>query len=107
MRLERNGRGLVCTLKLFHPLPEKESEPMRISLIVGMIKDTHDELLEVLGAWDEYCIDSNPEGFDEAVDEIRRRNTHEIRIVDVEVSEKSLRELFKTPKLEAKLVNES
>jgi hypothetical protein len=40
---------------------------MRIYTVWGVRKGAADEP-ELMVAWDEYCVDSNPEGFDEEVE---------------------------------------
>lgn len=43
---------------------------VNLSLIVKWNK--WDNISEVVDAWDEYCVNSNPDGFAERVDELRK-----------------------------------
>lgn len=52
---------------------------------------------EVLLAWDEFSVDENPDGFDEAVRETAKKNAGEmsaIRLVALEVDQHAIRELL-------------
>lgn len=44
---------------------------MQVHMICGKRVGAYEGISEVLGAWDEYCVEENPDGFQYAVDQAR------------------------------------
>lgn len=66
---------------------------MKIYLIVAKIMNV--ETPWILGAWDEWTIDENPNGFQEAINEAREKNrTAEVRVGCVEVPDDFMEQIF-------------
>ena len=82
---------------------------MKIVAIFAQERDYPDEGIELLTAWDEYCIDGNPEGFEEDVRKnIEARGGHDdldVRQVVIEIDERTLESAFKHPLITGKLVS--
>lgn len=72
----------------------------------GSRKSSHsldEPIIELMVAWDEYCLAENPEGFDEDVEKAKEswgNDLHEWRVLDIEIDEKDLRKRFGTSKLQ-------
>jgi hypothetical protein len=59
--------------------------------------------IELMVAWDEYCVDENREGFEEECEKAKKSwgsDLHQWREIDIEVDEKELRAKFRTGTLE-------
>jgi len=62
--------------------------------------------IELMVAWDEYCIDENSEGFEEDCKKAKASwgsDLETTRLVDIEVDEDDLRSLFFPNKMSGKL----
>lgn len=85
---------------------------MILSCLFGLRKEQYEgqNAPELLLAWDEYCIEENPEGWETEVQSLIEHLGKEMtamRIVDIEVDSKRLRDaLVKTPELRAQIVGE-
>ena len=67
---------------------------MKIYLIVVQAP-TRGDSPWVWGAWDEWTIDENPDGYQEAINEARARNpSEEVRTACVEVPDGFLQQVF-------------
>ena len=78
---------------------------MRITCLFGQRK-SQPESVELMVAWDEYCIDSYPEGFEEACETAKKSWGDDLlqwRILDLKTSEASITKLFDAPTLPAKV----
>lgn len=78
---------------------------MRITCLFGQRK-SQPEAIELMTAWDEYCIDNNPEGFEEDCERAKKSWGDELlqwRLVDLATSSTDLEKLFTTPTLEGKI----
>jgi hypothetical protein len=82
---------------------------MRIVCMFGARKssvDDNEPIIELMVAWDEYCIDENPEGFEEDCEKAKKSWGNDLaayRMVDININEKELRERFKNGQLEGEL----
>jgi uncharacterized protein YciU (UPF0263 family) len=66
---------------------------MKIFLIVARALNVQEPW--ILGAWDEWTIDENPTGFQEAVEEaIEKNKTAEVRVGCVEVPDEFMERIF-------------
>lgn len=76
---------------------------MKITIIVGKVDG--EEMPWILGAWDEYTVDGNYQGFCDAVERFRRSlgNT-EIRTAEIEVPEGFLESIYRPIKVQGKVV---
>lgn len=73
---------------------------MQITLIVGRIADSYSApVLTVAGAWDDYCLDGNREGYnadlDQAVADYGYRNVREVTFT---ISDETARASFDAPR---------
>lgn len=76
---------------------------MKITVIVAKIDDS--EMPWVLGAWDEYLMDANYQGYCEALEEHRKKNAGaEIRTAVIEVPEGFLENIYRPIKVQGKVV---
>lgn len=78
---------------------------MRITCLFGQRK-SQPESIELMVAWDEYCIDNYPEGFEEECEKAKKSWGDDLlqwRLVDLKTSSTDLVELFTTPTLEGKV----
>ena len=79
---------------------------MKIRCLFGSRQHSHslDQLsIELMVAWDEYCVDENSEGFEEDCKKAKASwgsDLHQWREIDIEVDEKALHEMFRTGTLE-------
>ncbi len=81
---------------------------MRITCLFGQRK-SQPEAIELMVAWDEYCIDSNPEGFEEDCEKAKKSWGDELlqwRLLDLSTNEENIKKLFDSPTLPAKVVAE-
>lgn len=79
---------------------------MRITVLLGLRRSEPSAAPEVMAAWDEYCIDSNPEGFEEECENAKKLWGDDLldhRLVDIKVSERELRALFETPEIKGEV----
>jgi len=82
---------------------------MKIHVLFGVRKEAYEGQYgtEVRLAWDEYCIEENPEGWDEAVEKERQAigdDMQAMRVVVLDVNENEIRKLIiGTPVVEAKI----
>lgn len=75
---------------------------MKITVIVAKIDDTG--LPWVLGAWDEYMIDADYQGYCDAVAQYRRSLAgSEIRTAEIEVPEGFLENIYRPIKVQGKV----
>jgi hypothetical protein len=76
---------------------------MKITIIVGKVNG--EDIPWILGAWDEYTIDGNEQGFSDAVEQFRRSlgNT-EIRTAQIEVPEGFLQSIYRPIKVQGRSV---
>lgn len=75
---------------------------MRITCLLGIRKSHPDGVPEVMVAWDEYCIDSYPEGFEEECEKAKKSWGTDLlahRLVNIKVSESDLCAAFETPEI--------
>lgn len=78
---------------------------MKITLIVAKPEGGGDEMPWVVGAWDEYTMDANYQGFCDALEEHRRKNAgSEVRTAEIEIPEGTLENIFRPIKIQGKLV---
>lgn len=78
---------------------------MTISILFGQ-RRSQPEAIEVMVSWDEYCIDSNPGGFEEACEEAKKSWGDELlqwRVIDIEVAEDEVQDRFTNPTLKGTL----
>lgn len=76
---------------------------MKITVIVGKVKG--EETPWILGAWDEYTVDGNYQGFCDAVAQYRRSMAGaEIRTAQIEVPEGFLESIYRPIKVQGKIV---
>ena len=77
---------------------------MKIKCLFGMRSNGYG--IELMVAWDEYCIDENSEGFEEDCKKAKASwgsDLETTRLVDIEVDEDDLRSLFFPNKMSGKL----
>lgn len=76
---------------------------MKITVIVAK---THDgEMPWVVGAWDEYCMDANYQGYLDALEEHIKKNAgSELRTAEIEVPEGFLESIYRPIKVKARIV---
>lgn len=63
---------------------------------------------ELMEAWDELCVEENPEGFTEACEKRRQEwgsDVKNVRFIDLEVSTRTVHETFATKTIMAKAVD--
>lgn len=76
---------------------------MKITMIVAKIADA--EMPWILGAWDEYTIDGNEQGFLDAIAQYRRSMpSADIRTAQIEVPESFLESIWKPVVVQGKPV---
>ena len=78
---------------------------MRITCLFGQRK-SQPESIELMVAWDEYCIDNYPEGFEADCKKAKESWGSDLlqwRLVELKTSSTDLVELFTTPTLEGKI----
>ena len=76
---------------------------MKIYTIWRNINSFEDAWL--INAWDEYSIDGNNEGWQEALKEASNSNKEDIKVIVVNVDNKELEKLFSTPEVSGKVEN--
>lgn len=77
---------------------------MKITVIVAKIDDS--DMPWILGAWDEYTMDANYQGFCDAVEQFRRSmGKAEIRTAEIEVPEGFLENIYRPIKVQGKVVD--
>lgn len=77
---------------------------MKIKCLFGMRSNGYG--IELMVAWDEYCIDENQEGFDEDCKKAKESWGNDLetaRLVDIDIDEDGLRSLFFPNKMSGKL----
>lgn len=74
---------------------------MRLHLIVGYYKgaDRDREMPNVIDAWDEYCVDGNEQGFEDAIKKAKE-DCEDVRLLDLNIPEKAVTSLFDVPVVE-------
>lgn len=80
---------------------------MKIICLFGQRRDP--EIIELMVAWDEYCVDANVEGFDEACDAAKRSwrdDLLESRVVEIEVDEDAIRARFEPVRMTGRVVED-
>lgn len=76
---------------------------MKITVIVAKIDDS--EMPWILGAWDEYLMDANYQGYLDAIqDHIKKNSGAEIRTAEIEVPEGFLQSIYRPIKVKGRLV---
>ena len=79
---------------------------MRITILLGQRKIDPESVPEVMAAWDEYCIEENPEGWDDECEKAKRSWGDDLlayRLVDLIVPDEKLLALFEVPSIEAEI----
>lgn len=67
-----------------------------------------DDTTELMVAWDEYCVDGNPEGFEEALAEARKSWGSDLvddRPLAIEIPDEAVERLFEHKVVKAKMVS--
>ena len=62
--------------------------------------------IELMVAWDEYCVDGNGDGFEEACKEEKKSwgsDLGETRMIEIEVDESAIQERFKASTLKGEV----
>lgn len=78
---------------------------MKITVIVAKPEGGGDEMPWVVGAWDEYCMDANYQGYLDALQEHIKKNAgSELRTAEIEVPDGFLESMFRPIKVKAKVV---
>ena len=78
---------------------------MKLTCLFGTRKGMY-EAPELMVAWDEYCLDANPEGFEEECENAKKSWGNDLgqwRIVEIEISQEKLEEHFAEPTLEGEV----
>jgi len=81
---------------------------MKITCMFGQRRSDPD-VIELMVAWDEYCLDENPEGFAEACETAKRSWGDDMlaeREVEIVVDERKIRGLFGTATISGDVVTE-
>ena len=74
---------------------------MIINLIVIRQPGTVEDTFWTSEAWDEYTIDENPEGFDEAIEKAHKEyGGDHVRVLQVRIPKGSLAKPFEVPTVE-------
>lgn len=79
---------------------------MEIKCLFGMRVDCTEP--ELMVAWDEYCVDSNYEGFEEACENAKKSWGKELimaRMVSIQIDPQKLTDAFKTVVMDGKITN--
>lgn len=74
---------------------------MKITVIVA--KDSNGDQPWIIGAWDEYSMDANYQGFCDALDEHKKHND-EVRTAEIEVPDGFLESMWRPIKVQGKPV---
>jgi hypothetical protein len=74
---------------------------MQISAIFGIFTEEFDETPTLMEAWDEYSIDENLEGWEEAIKKARA-NAREIRIINWDIPVNEVLKTFRPTQIEIK-----
>lgn len=74
----------------------KNATPYKVHVIFGVHeKDTEYEWIGAIGAWDEFSIDENLEGYNEALEKARE-SADEVRVVVFTTTLEMVEALFRT-----------
>ena len=77
---------------------------MKLHCLFGLRKGY--ELPELMVAWDEYCVDSNPEGFEEDCEKAKESWGDDLvahRMIEVKIDEEQLRAQFTTGEMKGEI----
>lgn len=78
---------------------------MRVNLIV-VLQECEPDAPWVAGAWDEYSIDNNPEGYNEELEKHKSKSC-QVRVLPIIVPEANVMALFNPPDpIEVKVVKD-
>lgn len=81
---------------------------MRIAVIVVKEVEGDENPPVIAGAWDEWTIDENYEGFEEELAKIKKKHRGcEVRVAYVKVPDSFLNDIFKPFEIEAKVAESS
>jgi len=77
---------------------------MILRCLFGQMRESYEEehAPELLLAWDEYCVDTNPEGFEDECKRVMSALTDYVayKVIDIEVDGRQIRKLLlDTPKM--------
>lgn len=78
---------------------------MKTVALFGQRKSEHN-LIELMVAWDEYCVDAYQEGFEEECEKAKESWGDDLaqwRIVEIEIDEKAIHERFADGKMVGKI----
>lgn len=81
---------------------------MNLHILFGLSPEQRDDDLapEAILVWDEYCVEGNPEGWNDAVAAAKEETPErDIREVIVIIDEEKLCNLFDVPKMKGELKN--
>lgn len=78
---------------------------MKITVIVAKPEGGGDEMPWVVGAWDEYCMDENYQGYLDAIQKHIKENAgSELRTAEIEVPDGFLESIYRPIKVQGKVV---
>ena len=79
---------------------------MKLMCLFGLRKGYEEEMPELMVAWDEYCVDANPEGFHDDCEKAKKSWGTDLvahRMIEVRINEDQLRAQFANGELEGEI----